>query len=156
MPKRIAFVAVLIVAMILSAVPAMAQQPNQPAAPAAASDSEPNTTGAPRPGTESATESALGGTNYWAVISRAGGTNRSRGRVSSARLAVGQYEVIFLDNVRNCAYTATVGDIDAVGTEITGEITTVGRVTDVRGVFVTTHNSAGVASDRSFHLLVSC
>jgi hypothetical protein len=123
----------------------------------ASQGAQPNTGGV----TRTTGELALGGSNYWAVVNghlAIGASARVRGRgvVLARRLATGTYEVIFLDNIRSCAYTATVADFDAFATEPTGEITTVGRVTDVRGVFITTHSSAGAPSDRSFHLLVSC
>jgi hypothetical protein len=92
----------------------------------------------------------------FAVVDRAGVVARGKGVVSAARLAPGQYEVIFNRSVRNCAYVATVGDVDDVGVEQPGEITTVGRFANVRGVFVTTHNSTGAFEDRSFHLFVAC
>jgi hypothetical protein len=53
-------------------------------------------------------------------------------------------------------FMGTIGDIDAVGTSPTGEITTVGRAGDTRGVFVTTHASNGVFADRSHHIYVRC
>jgi hypothetical protein len=92
----------------------------------------------------------------FAVVDRAGGVARGKGVVSAARLATGQYEVIFNRSVRSCVYVATVGDVDDVGVEAPGEITTVGRFGNVRGVFVTTHNSTGAFEDRSFHLFVGC
>jgi hypothetical protein len=92
----------------------------------------------------------------FAVVDRAGVIARGKGVVSAARLALGQYEVIFNRSVRNCVYVATVGDVDDVGVEQPGEITTVGRFANVRGVFVTTHNSTGAFEDRSFHLFVGC
>jgi hypothetical protein len=92
----------------------------------------------------------------WAVVARNGVTVRGKGIVSSAAFGGGTYEVITNKNISQCAFLATIGDIDSVGTELPGEITTVGRVTSANGVFVTTHNSAGTGTDRSFHLLVVC
>ncbi len=92
----------------------------------------------------------------FAVVDRSGVVVRGRGVVSAARVAAGQYEVVFNRSVRNCAYVATVGDVDDVGVETPGEITTVGRFGNPRGVFVSTHNSGGAFEDRSFHLFVSC
>lgn len=56
----------------------------------------------------------------FAVVDRAGVVARGKGVVSAARLAPGQYEVIFNRSVRNCAYVATVGDVDDVGVEQPG------------------------------------
>ena len=118
------------------------------------SDGGPN-----RPGQtekETAAELALGGTTYWGVVNSGGALNRQRGGVSSARLGVGVYEVIFLDSIRRCAYTGTIGLPGSSGSSPAGEIAVVGRVTDVRGVFVQTFNSAGAPADRGFHLVVNC
>jgi hypothetical protein len=168
MPKRIVAVSAFIVVAILSTTTGLLQETHaasgldvaavevqqQPNGSGGGPGPEPNKDGSPA--ADSAGEAALQGTFYWAVVRRDGTNARRRGVVSSTRLATGQYQVLFLDNVRNCAYTATIGDFDASGVETPGEITTVGRITDVRGVFVTTHNSAGTFQDRSFHLLVSC
>jgi hypothetical protein len=63
--------------------------------------------------------------------------------------------VIFNRNVRNCAYVATIGD-QADGQQPPGEITVATRNGNNNGVFVSTHDSAGVAADRDFHLIVIC
>jgi hypothetical protein len=116
----------------------------------------PNTPGEEREVRLAAEEEEEGCACLFAVVDRTGVVARGKGVVSAARLTTGQYEVIFNRNVRNCAYVATIGDVDAVGIETTGEITTVGRFGNVRGVFVTTHNSSGAFQDRSFHLFVGC
>ena len=92
----------------------------------------------------------------FAVVDRNGVVVRGKGVVSAARLAAGQYEVIFNRRVRNCVYVATVGDVDDIGVEAPGEITTVGRFGNPSGVFVSTHNSGGAFEDRSFVLFVNC
>jgi hypothetical protein len=81
---------------------------------------------------------------------------RGRGVLIARRLTTGQFEVIFDINVRACDYVATVGSHLSFGTEPSGLITTVGRATDVRGVFLTTHAPSGAFSDRSWHLTVQC
>jgi len=106
--------------------------------------------------TEAATERALGGTTYWAVVNAAGNVPRHRGAVRGGRLATGQYEVIFLDNIAGCAFTATIGLASSGGISPNGEITVLGRGNDVRGVFVETFTSAGIRADRGFHLVVNC
>ena len=45
-----------------------------------------------------------------AVISDVGATVRGRGVASSAQTGVGQYQVIFDRDVRQCTYFATLGD----------------------------------------------
>ena len=99
---------------------------------------------------------AVAAGDRFAVITRAGVTQRGKGVLSSTRLAPGAYEVRFNRNVVPCIYVASVGDFDRVGTELPGEITTVGRIGALNGVFISTHNSAGVQEDRSFHLYVGC
>jgi hypothetical protein len=121
----------------------------------ASQGAQPNTGGI----SQTASEFALLGTNYWAVVRSNATLARGRGVFSVSRpsgFPVGNYIVRFLDNIRNCAYTATVGDFDALGVGPTGEVTTVGAAIDVRGVYLQTFNSAGSISDRTFHLLVSC
>ena len=68
----------------------------------------------------------------------------------------GNYIIRFNRNVRNCAYTATIGLSGASGTELPGFITVVGAAVDVKGVFVTTDDITGASANRGFHLLVSC
>ncbi|MGE5764303.1 MAG: hypothetical protein ACM3ZF_10630 [Mycobacterium leprae] len=75
--------------------------------------------------------------------------------MSSLRLGVGFYQVIFNRNVSNCAYVATIGD-QANGQQPPGEITVATRAGNNNGVFVSTHNSAGGAADLDFHLVVIC
>lgn len=80
----------------------------------------------------------------------------SKGALSVSRIAVGTYIVLFNRNVRFCVKTATIGLCGAVNVSPPGEITTVSSAAFENGVFVTTHNSVGVRSNRSFHLLVTC
>lgn len=99
---------------------------------------------------------ALGSATLWAVVNADGTVARSDGHLSAANLATGEYEVIFRRNIRNCAYIATIGGSGSVGTEPTGEITVIGRVSSVNGVFLTTHDSTGANANRGFHLFVNC
>jgi hypothetical protein len=98
----------------------------------------------------------LGTAMLYAVVNADGSLARRNGAGSSARLGLGTYEVIFSRNVRDCVYTATIGLSGASGSSNPGEITVVGRATNVKGVFVTTHDSAGADADRGFHLVVNC
>ena len=90
-----------------------------------------------------------------AVISNTGGTVRTRGATSSARVGAGVYEVIFDRDVRNCVYAATLGDESAAGPG-NGQISVTSAPSNVNGVRVRTRNSQGNDDDRSFHLIVSC
>jgi len=92
---------------------------------------------------------------HFAVVNANGTLARGFGTVSSARLAVGQYQVVFIQNVARSAFTATIGLTGSVGVSPPGEIAVVGRAGMPNGVFVQTWNSAGTPADRSFHLHVS-
>lgn len=95
----------------------------------------------------------------WAVVNADGTLARQSGDVVSTQSISGfpgAYEVIFDDNVRDCNYTATIGISGSSGQSDPGEIDVAGRVSDINGVFIQTHNSSGVGADRGFHLLVSC
>ena len=90
------------------------------------------------------------------VISDVGALVRGRGVASSAQTGTGQYQVVFDRDVRQCVYTATLGDESASGPG-TGQISVTSAASNVNGVRVVTRNSAGDANvDRSFHLTVSC
>jgi hypothetical protein len=80
----------------------------------------------------------------------------SKGTLSVTRIATGTYIVLFDRSTRNCLKNATIGLCGFIGVSPPGEITTVSSAAFVNGVFVTTHNSFGARSDRSFHLLVTC
>jgi hypothetical protein len=105
---------------------------------------------------ESTDDRETPGKVFWAVVDSDGTLARDRGAVSAQSFGGGGYEVIFSRNVRNCAYVATIGLSGAEFTSAPGEITVVGRFGNRRGVFVATHDSAGVSADRGFHLQVSC
>jgi hypothetical protein len=92
----------------------------------------------------------------FAVVNANGTLARGLGAVSSQRLALGAYEVIFNRNVRDCAYVATIGLSGSAFSSPPGEITVVGRVTSANGVFLTVSNSAGAPTDLGFHLAVHC
>ncbi|ROT31708.1 hypothetical protein [Micromonospora sp. HM5-17] len=89
------------------------------------------------------------------MVNANGTLARGFGVISSSRLAVGQYQVIFIQNVTRSAYLATIGLTGSAGVSPPGEIAVVGRAGNPNGVFVQTFTSAGVPDDRSFHLHVS-
>ncbi|MGZ8805422.1 MAG: hypothetical protein ACXWZG_08995 [Microbacterium sp.] len=92
-----------------------------------------------------------------AVVGPDGRLDRSTtSGVTSDKIGRGSYEVIFPINVRNCTYVATIGKTNAVGSAKPGFITTVGRNSQVNGVFLTTHDKRGRSADRPFHLEVAC
>ena len=94
-------------------------------------------------------------TRLWAVVNASGSIARGAGTTSAGRLGVGQYEVIFGQDVTNCSYIATVGDAGNIsgnlGMAITGR-----RPGNANGVRVNTRSQTGPAADRGFHLLVVC
>jgi hypothetical protein len=99
------------------------------------------------------------GVTLFAVVGPDGSLARGSGVLRSRRIrgcSGGCYEVIFKLNVRRCAYLATIGKARPRGVEATGTVTTVGRATDVRGVFLTTTDSSGSFAPRGFHLAVHC
>ena len=97
-----------------------------------------------------------GGSTLFAVVNADGTLARGQKAVSAARLSTGQYEVVFRKDVRKCAYVGTIGLSGSSGSSLPGEITVVGRSGNDRGVFVTTHSSAGAFADLGFHLAVLC
>lgn len=100
----------------------------------------------------------LGSATLWAVVDVDGTLIRSDGALSSKKTDCtnGCYEVIFARNVRGCAYQAVVGGPGSVGVPAPGFMTVIGRVSDVKGVFLQSFDNSGALSDRSFHLFVNC
>jgi hypothetical protein len=94
-------------------------------------------------------------TRLTAVVNASGSLARSQGTTSAGRISAGSYEVIFNQNVTACTYVATRGD-PGTGDPAAGEIGVASRVGNANGVFVLTRNSAGVAADGAFHLIVVC
>jgi hypothetical protein len=90
-----------------------------------------------------------------AVISDAGATVRGRGISATAQTGTGQYQVVFDRDVRQCIYSATLGDESASGPG-TGQIAVTSAASNVNGVRVVTRDSTGTQANRSFHLIVSC
>src|SRR4051794_26782049 len=84
-------------------------------------------------------------TRLWAVINVSGTTGRGSGVTGSAKLATGQYEVVFNRDVTTCSYQATMSVTQ-------GEAVVQPRSLVPNGVFVGTYTSAGAAADRAFHL----
>jgi hypothetical protein len=91
-----------------------------------------------------------------AVVNASGQLARGFRAVSSTKLALGEYQVIFNTNVRRCAYVATIGLANNAGGSAPGEITVIGLNGSPNGVFIHTYNSAGNPADRGFHLAVHC
>jgi len=101
------------------------------------------------------------GQNNWAVVNSDGTISRA----SSAAvvegdihvLGSGVYEVKFGKDVSKCAYQATLGGTGTLAVPA-GEVTVTGDTDgdSPNDVTVSTFNSAGAATDSSFHLTVTC
>lgn len=87
-------------------------------------------------------------------------SNDRGGVVSVAKTATGRYQVIFDGDVRTCAHAATLAitppPADRRDASVTGEIATAPLAGNVNGVEIATADSAGLAADRGFSLIVSC
>lgn len=94
-------------------------------------------------------------TRHWAVVSPSGALARSSGAVTSGRMGLGVYDVIFNANVQGCMYLATEGDAGNIGGNF-GFVSVGRRPGNAAGVRVHTHAPNGSAADRGFHLIVVC
>ena len=98
----------------------------------------------------------LGSATLFAVIRADGTTARGDGNVQPViKLGVGVYDIRFFRNVLGCAYIANIGG-DNFNVESPGFVTVTNRAGANNGIFLTTHNSAGTATDKGFHLFVNC
>lgn len=95
-------------------------------------------------------------TVLWAVVELDGTLARGSGVVSTNHEGPGDYTVRFNQDVRSCAWFATLGYSGAAGVPPPGSIVVVGESADVTGVWVSTDDMTGTATDRSFHLTVMC
>lgn len=102
------------------------------------------------------TSTALPPKVVFAVVNSNGTLARGKAVARVAQLSTNTYEVIFTRNVRTCAYQATVGLTTSSGSLPNGQVTVVGRVTSVNGVFLVTSNGTGAAAAQPFHLTVNC
>jgi hypothetical protein len=99
-------------------------------------------------------QSSDNASTFFAVVNADGTLARGFRAASSQRLGLGNYEVVFNREVGNAAYVASIGLSGAIGAATPGEITVVGRAGNPKGVFVTTHSSAGAPADAGFHIAV--
>ncbi len=91
----------------------------------------------------------------FAEVSAAGVLDNSSGGVTVTKLGgLGNYDVDFGLNIASCAAVATIGPAGAGSA--TGEINVADRSGNVEAVFIDTNDSAGVAGDRPFRLIVVC
>jgi hypothetical protein len=93
-------------------------------------------------------------TALWAVVDSAGTLIRNKGVSSVQKLAVGDYLVVFNQDVTACSYQATLGG--PTTSVAAGEISAGQRVAVAAGIRVVTLTSAGALADRGFYLAVFC
>ena len=101
-----------------------------------------------------APEAATVRRSYFAVVTSTGDTVRSTDDVTSSRLGLGLYRVIFPVSVARCAYLANVGSTNR-SREMGGSAKTNGMPGNAKGVEIQI-GSQGAAADRDFHLGVLC
>lgn len=93
----------------------------------------------------------------FAVVNANGSLARGSGATSSSQPeGTGTYEVIFNRNISQCAFNATLGLAGDTGSSPPGFVTVVGRFTTPNGVYITTADTAGTATNLGFHLAVTC
>jgi hypothetical protein len=94
--------------------------------------------------------------DLWAVVTGDGAVSRKNPAVASAaKLAMGEYEVVFDRDVTACAYNVTLGSTDTTEPPA-GEAGASQRAGNAKGVAVVTRDSTGTKADRPFHLTVNC
>jgi hypothetical protein len=87
----------------------------------------------------------------WAVVQANGTLVRGVNTTSAAKLATGNYEVVFSRDVSQCAFQATISD-----STLAAEIGAEPRTGNANAVFVTTWASNANPADKPFHLFVIC
>ena len=94
----------------------------------------------------------------WAVMQPTGALQRSAGTTSAGRLGNGQYEVVFNQDIQQCAYHASVGSpVDITNAASQQGFAVVGKkFGTVNTVRVNTRANNGTAADRPFQLVVVC
>jgi hypothetical protein len=102
------------------------------------------------------TEEKRGPCQLFAVVDADGTLKRGQHVVSTRKLDVGTYEVIFARDVRRGVYLATPGGHGYTGMPVSAIAMVQGRANNPRGVLVYTENLTGIALSSGFHLLVIC
>lgn len=91
----------------------------------------------------------------WAVVRANGTLDRGKGVLSSARVGLGNYEVIFDRDVTQCSWVVSIGAGDTIGTA-RGFTQAALRVNNSSGVFIGTYNKNDASEARPFHMQLSC
>ena len=94
--------------------------------------------------------------SLWAVVEENGVLARGSGVTKADQINTGTYEVIFNQNVENCAFGSSLGDGETSEAEWIGNVATTRRGGQPDGIWVRTFNSAGTGANLPFVLQVSC
>jgi len=92
----------------------------------------------------------------FAVVDAEGNLKRGLHAVSTKRLGLGVYEVVFARDVRRGVYLATPGGHGYEGLPMAATASVMGRATEPNGVLVYTIDLTGAPTGTGFHLLVVC
>jgi hypothetical protein len=96
------------------------------------------------------------GSARFTVVNAGGQQVRGRGTTSVARTAEGRYQAVFANDIRGCAYYATIGGPTAAAPPDNGQITVSSLGSNVNGVDIRTTGAGGNDANKPFHLLVLC
>jgi hypothetical protein len=99
---------------------------------------------------------ASDGPSGFAVVNSDGSLARGFNAVSSSRIALGQYEVVFNQKVNLCGYTAAIGLSGSIGTSDFGSVNVASRDGNKNALLVQTFRTANNASDLGFHVILAC
>jgi hypothetical protein len=103
-----------------------------------------------------ATSESRGARELFAVVDSDGNLKRGMHAVSSLRLDLGLYEVIFNRDVRRGVYLVTPGGHGYTGIPLAAAASVIGRATNPRGVLVYISSLEGDPLACGFHLLAVC
>jgi hypothetical protein len=103
-----------------------------------------------------ATAEHYGSRLLFAVVDWEGKLKRGIHVISSQRLDLGVYEVVFDRDVRRGVYLVSAGGHGYTGIPLAAAASVIGRATDPHGVVVYMSNMAGGPLACGFHLLVVC
>jgi hypothetical protein len=96
-------------------------------------------------------------TTLWAVVEANGTLARGSGVTKTDQpFGIGTYEVIFNQNVFNCAYVTGLGDGGDTAAEYKGNVAVTHRDANVNGVFVRAFDATGALANQPFHMAVFC
>lgn len=96
-----------------------------------------------------------GSAQFFAVVHANATIARDKGAVSATKILTGSYEVKFARNIKQCVYTATIGNPGA-GNPVSGFIVVALRSGTTDSVFVETRDAGAALADRPFHLWINC